>query len=169
MNRRQQSILLLSRLIETSAKLLVPIMPLVLLVLLHDRKYIRQYATWIGKLRVHVQELCQGPIRHYLTDVLMRHQNIPVHIQGECVQCGNCCLNKKCAFLVAVEEEKYQCGIYNSFLRKFSNCNSFPLHAQDIERYSCPSYTVVSIFPARTSQPVPDGECNPGFVRGQAN
>jgi hypothetical protein len=30
-------------------------------------------------------------------------------------------------------------------LRRFSNCNSFPLHAQDIERYACPSYKVVPI------------------------
>ncbi len=165
MSRRRQVIRRLGRAIEVCAQWAVPVMPLVLSCLFLDRKYVRDYRLWMGRLKVHVHELSQGPVQHYLADVLMKHQNIPVQIQGECIQCGNCCLNKKCAFLVKVEEEKYQCGIYSSRLRKFSNCNSFPLHAQDIERYSCPSFSVVSIFPARTSQPAPDVECNPNFAR----
>jgi hypothetical protein len=60
------------------------------------------------------------------------------------VQCGNCCLNRQCAFLEPIADGKFQCGIYGSYLRRFSNCGSFPLHAQDIERYQCPSYFVES-------------------------
>jgi len=157
------------RMVEIGAQCAVPIMPLILSCLFVDRKYVRDYRLWVGRLKVHVNELTKGPIRHYLADVLMQHQNIPVQIQGECIQCGNCCLNKKCAFLVKAAEETYQCGIYSSRWRKFSNCNSFPLHGHDIERYQCPSYSVVSIFPARTSQPVRDGECSPNFAREQVS
>ena len=72
---------------------------------------------------------------------------MPVAIHGECIQCGNCCLNRRCAFLEPVAGDKYQCGIYSSYLRRFSNCGSFPLHAHDIARYQCPSYYVAGEQP----------------------
>ena len=50
--------------------------------------------------------------------------------------------SKRCAFLESIDDGKYQCGIYGTYLRRFSNCGSFPLHAHDIERYQCPSYFV---------------------------
>ena len=81
-------------------------------------------------------------MEHYFRDVFLRVKQVPVTVYGECVQCGSCCLNKRCAFLEPIDGGKYQCGIYGTYLRKFSNCGSFPLHAQDIERYQCPSYFV---------------------------
>lgn len=125
-------------------QVLVPVMPVVISVLLLDLKYVRRYQAYKVKFQTHVNALRQGPIQHYFSDVWMKYKDIPVSIEGECVQCGNCCLNKQCAFLEPIDNDKYQCGIYNSMLRRFSNCNSFPLHAQDIERYACPSYKVVS-------------------------
>ena len=125
-------------------QVLIPVMPLIMSVLLLDMKYIRQYKTYTAKFQRHFNALKQGPVQHYLSDVLMKYQDIPVTIEGECIQCGNCCLNKQCAFLEPVGDDKYQCGIYTSTLRRYSNCNSFPLHAQDIERYACPSYKVVN-------------------------
>lgn len=129
---------------SASCHLLMPAMPVIMSLLLWDLKYIKNYKQSIDKFRQHFDALRQGPIQHYLSDVVMKYKDIPVTIEGECIQCGNCCLNKKCAFLQDVGDDKYQCGIYNSLLRKFSNCNSFPLHAEDIERYACPSYKVVS-------------------------
>lgn len=123
---------------------LIPVMPLIMSMLLWDMQYIRNYKQSIGKFQKHFNALRQGPVQHYFSDVWMRYKDIPVDIEGECVQCGNCCLNKQCAFLEPIGADKYQCGIYNSRLRRFSNCNSFPLHAQDIERYACPSYKVVN-------------------------
>ena len=127
------------------SRLLMPLMPLIMSLLLWDGKYIKNYAQSIQKFQRHFNALRQGPVQHYFSDVWLQYKNIPVSIEGECVQCGNCCLNKQCAFLEPVGQDKYQCGIYNSMLRRFSNCNSFPLHAQDIERYACPSYKVVPI------------------------
>ena len=47
-----------------------------------------------------------------------------------------------------MRDDKYQCGIYHSPLRQFSNCGSFPLSAHDIERYACPGYAVAQEAPA---------------------
>jgi len=129
---------------STLCILLIPVMPVIISVLLMDSKYVKSYKLFVGKFRKHFSALRQGPVQHYLSDVLLKYKEIPVTVEGECIQCGNCCLNKQCAFLESVGDDKYQCGIYNSMLRKFSNCNSFPLHAIDIERYACPSYKVVS-------------------------
>jgi len=146
MMRRQQVIHFLSKCLAHSAICFLPIMPVVLSLVLMDLKYVRQYPVWLRRLKLHFSELSKGPIEHFLSDVLMQHRQIPVHVQGECVQCGNCCLNKKCAFLVETIDEKFQCSIYTSRLRKFSNCSSFPLHANDIARYECPGYEVVPTF-----------------------
>lgn len=122
---------------------LLPLMPLVMTLLLRDGRYVRNYRAYFRKFVVHFQALRQGPVQHYLADVFLRVQQVPAHIEGECVQCGNCCLDKRCAFLEPMGEGKLGCGIYGTYLRRFSNCGSFPLHAQDIARYQCPSYFVV--------------------------
>ena len=123
---------------------LVPLMPLLMAVLLLDRRFLTDYRAQRAKFKIHFQALSQGPVAHYFNDVFLRYKQVPVTVYGECVQCGNCCLNRQCAFLEPIADGKFQCGIYGSYLRRFSNCGSFPLHAQDIERYQCPSYFVES-------------------------
>jgi hypothetical protein len=149
---REKSIEWMSQCFSLTCIGLMPLMPLLMSVLFLDSKYIKQYQYWLGKFRVHFAAIAKGPVTHYLSDVFLHYQDIPVHIQGECVQCGNCCLDKQCAFLEPIENDKFQCGIYHSRLRRYSNCNSFPLNAKDIERYQCPSYFVVNIVPVRTSR-----------------
>jgi hypothetical protein len=137
------------RLIRLAAKafcsaclFLVPVLPPVIALLLWDRRFLQNYRAQRAKFRVHFEALSQGPVEHFFTDVFLRYKQVPVTVHGECVQCGNCCLNRKCAFLEPIADDKFQCGIYGSYLRRFSNCGSFPLHAYDIERYQCPSYFV---------------------------
>ena len=122
--------------------LLVPVMPLIVALLLMDRRFLTDYRVQRTKFKIHFQALSKGPVAHYFNDVFLRFKQVPVTVYGECVQCGNCCLNRQCAFLEPIADGKFQCGIYGSYLRRFSNCGSFPLHAQDIERYQCPSYFV---------------------------
>lgn len=121
---------------------LVPLMPLIVALLLGERRFLTNYGAQRQKFRIHFHALSAGPVEHYFRDVFLRVKKVPVTVYGECVQCGNCCLNKRCAFLEALDGGRYQCGIYGTYLRKFSNCGSFPLHAHDIERYQCPSYFV---------------------------
>ena len=109
---------------------------------LPSQRYVRQYRHYVGKFSVHFDALSEGPVRHYLSDVFLQVKQVPDTIEGECVQCGNCCLNKRCAFLEPVGEDKFQCGIYNSPFRKLSNCGAFPISGEDIERYECPGYVL---------------------------
>lgn len=142
-----------SKVIFSVASVLTPVLPFFLFLLFWDKKIILNYADSLRKIRIHLEELSKGPVTHFLEDVFLREKNIPVQIQGSCTQCGNCCLNKRCFFLKAAEDDKLQCGIYGSFWRRFSNCNSYPLHAHDIERYACPGFSVIHITPASTSRP----------------
>ena len=140
--RRMQIVSVAAPAFSSLCLLLVPVMPVIVALLLWDRRFLTQYRVQREKFRVHFQALSAGPVEHYFRDVFLRVKQVPVTVYGECVQCGNCCLNKRCAFLEPIDGGKYQCGIYGTYLRKFSNCGSFPLHAHDIERYQCPSYFV---------------------------
>ena len=64
-----------------------------------------------------------------------------------CVQCGNCCVDRRCVFHEAIDNDKFQCGIFHSPFRKLSNCGSFPLNQWDIDRYACPNYTASALIP----------------------
>ncbi len=123
----------------------IPLSPLVLFLFFGKKKFLLEYANTVKKMRIHWHAVSAGPVRHYFEDVFLRNKNIPVQIQGTCVQCGNCCLNKQCVFLEPVAEDKFQCGIYSSPWRRFSNCNSYPLHHEDIARYNCPSFSVIPV------------------------
>ncbi|MDR3414737.1 MAG: hypothetical protein P4L83_00990 [Nevskia sp.] len=133
--------------------LLLPLLPLLASVAYQRSKYVVQYWRTLKKMLIHIQALSEGPVLHYLQDVAGRQTDIPAEIRGECTQCGNCCLDKRCVFLEKTADEKYQCGIYHSPLRRFSNCGSFPLSAHDIERYACPGYTVVQEAPIHWVHP----------------
>lgn len=142
LNWQRASVALFARAFSWGCKLLLPVMPALVALLLMDRRFLVRYRHYRAKFRIHFHALSQGPVEHYFKDVFFRFKQVPVTIHGECVQCGNCCLNRQCAFLEPLDEGKFQCGIYGTYLRRFSNCGSFPLHAHDIARYQCPSYYV---------------------------
>ncbi len=144
---RRSAVALLAKAFSWSCQGLLPVMPALMALLLLDRKFVANYRIYLAKFRIHFRALHQGPVEHYFNDVFFRFKQVPVAIQGECIQCGNCCLNRQCAFLEPVDGGKFQCGIYGSYLRRFSNCGSFPLHAHDIARYQCPSYFVAGQNP----------------------
>jgi hypothetical protein len=131
-------------------RLLLPVLPAVAALAFLNGKYLREYRLTLRKLRVHLQAVGEGPAERFFGTTLGTRQPDPeVQIGGHCVQCGNCCLNHRCMFLEPRGEGIFQCGIYTSFWRRFSNCSAFPVNAQDIERYACPSYFVVRAEPVR--------------------
>ncbi len=133
------------------AHCLLPLWPILMGLAFSKYRFILNYRSTLRSLIIYFKALKEGPIEHYLLDVVSVKNAIPANIQGSCIKCGNCCLDKKCIFLEQTSEHEYICGIYSSPLRKFSNCNSFPLNARDIERYSCPSFTVL---PSEKTQPI---------------
>ena len=140
---RERIAVALASLFNAACFLLLPVMPLIVSVLVWDSRYLRRYGHYFVKFVEPFKALREGPVRHYLADVFLQVREVPATIAGHCVQCGNCCLDKRCAFLQPLGDGKFACGIFHSTVRRFSNCGSFPLHARDIERYQCPSYFVV--------------------------
>jgi hypothetical protein len=132
--------------------LFLPVMPLLASLVFWRKKYLLNYVHSLKKTRIHIAAMRRGPAVHYFQDVLGQVSQVPDAIEGECIQCGNCCMNHQCLFLEQVDEQKYLCGIYHSPLRALSNCGSFPLNRDDIERYACPSYFVVPGTPQTATQ-----------------
>lgn len=123
---------------------LLPILPLLAAMAFMRWRFVRHYPNTLRKLRLHLEAMRDGPVQHFFHDVLGRAPTVPANIRGSCVQCGNCCMERRCAFLEQVGKDRYQCGIYSSFWRRFSNCGSYPLNQHDIDRYACPSYYAVT-------------------------
>jgi hypothetical protein len=132
-----------------SVLLLFPLLPFVAVLAFWQKHFLVNYFQTLKKIWHHLQAMCEGPAIHYFADVMGRASQVPEVMGGSCVQCGNCCMNKRCMFLQPIADNKFQCGIYSSPLRRFSNCGSFPLNAYDIERYECPSYFVIPIAVAK--------------------
>jgi hypothetical protein len=127
--------------------LFLPAMPLMMSLVFWRRDFASSYLQTLKRCLIHVKALREGPALHYFTEVAGRVPKVPAKIQGHCVQCGNCCMEHRCVFLVPMGENKFGCGIYDSHWRKFSNCGSFPLSQYDIDRYACPSYFVGKTIP----------------------
>jgi hypothetical protein len=125
----------------------LPILPLLASVVFLRPRFLWNYRQTLKKCAIHLAAMREGPALHYFGDVAGRAKQVPEQIGGSCVQCGNCCMEHRCMFLEEIASDKYQCGIYHSYWRRFSNCGSFPLNRHDIERYACPSYYVVTEKP----------------------
>jgi hypothetical protein len=137
----------LSRVYLLSLYCLLPVMPLLASIVFWKRHYVVQYAQSFKRCVIHVRAMGEGPALHYFNFVAGQAAQIPDQIQGSCIQCGNCCMEQRCAFLEPLGDHKFGCGIYNSPWRRFSNCGSFPMNQYDIDRYACPSYHVVEEQP----------------------
>ena len=130
--------------------LLLPVLPAVAALALLDGRYLRDYRGALRRFHVHLRAIAEGPADTFFgTAIGAPRAGPPVEIAGHCVQCGNCCMNHRCAFLEPRGGGIFQCGIYTSPLRRFSNCAAFPVDARDIVRYDCPSYFVVGPAPVR--------------------
>lgn len=124
---------------------ITPSLPLVAALLFWKKDYVLNYQQALKKIKIHVRAISEGPLQHYFQNILFFNDKVSESIAGHCSQCGNCCLNRQCFFLEQSEPDKYICGIYNSPLRRFSNCSSFPINSHDIKRYQCPTYSVVRL------------------------
>ena len=124
---------------------ITPSLPLVAALLFWKKDYLLNYQQTLKKIKIHVLAISDGPLQHYFQNILFFNKKVSEPITGHCSQCGNCCLNRQCFFLEQSETDKYICGIYNSPLRRFSNCISFPINSHDIERYQCPTYSWIRL------------------------
>ena len=66
-------------------------------------------------------------------------------VQGDCSHCGQCCLDKSCVFLEWTDEGLSRCSIHNNWFWKLTSCGSYPIDAQSIVTYNCPSFKAIPI------------------------
>ncbi len=130
----------------SSLLLVFPLLPLFAALVFWRIHFLTDYLQTLKNTAIHMRAMLEGPAIHYFADVMGRAHQVPQAMGGSCVQCGNCCMDKRCMFLQPIQDGRFQCGIYHSPLRRFSNCGSFPLNAYDIERYECPSYFVIQVM-----------------------
>jgi hypothetical protein len=150
---KKYSVQLLTNIILLLSKTSIFVLPLFFGLIFLKPKFVFKYSETLRKLRIHHKALSQGPVQRFVESFFAVRLNQSDQISGACTQCGNCCLNKQCAFLEPIDNGNFQCGVYNSPFRKFSNCGAFPISGEDIERYDCPGY-VVSPYPVIKLLPV---------------
>jgi hypothetical protein len=129
--------------------ILIPVLPVVASLIFLKKKYVLEYTATLKKLKIHIDALREGSVAYYFSSLFNLVTEPAVEIAGNCIRCGECCMNKRCVFLEQIGEKEYQCGVYHSPLRKFSNCGAYPVSQRDIDRYACPSYYVIQQIPIK--------------------
>lgn len=121
--------------------LLLPVWPLIAGALARDRRYVTRYPRSIVAVIAHMRASYRTHAfaRHLLRNLAPRSSAKPV---GNCTHCGNCCLEKSCIFVEFDPAGRSSCRIYGTRLWKLLACGEYPVDAQDIELYACPSFSI---------------------------
>lgn len=123
--------------------LLLPLWPLVAGALARDWRYLSRYPHSVLAAVAHMRAgyRTHALARHLVRTVAPRRSEKPV---GRCTHCGNCCLQKSCIFVEFDAAGHSSCRIYGTRLWKLLACGEYPVDAQDIELYACPSFSIPS-------------------------
>jgi hypothetical protein len=100
-------------------------------------RYRRSVVAAVGHMRAGYRT--HAIARHLERSVAPSRSAKPV---GNCTHCGNCCLQKSCMFVRFDAAGHSSCRIYGSRLWKLLACGEYPVDAQDIELYACPSFAI---------------------------
>jgi hypothetical protein len=124
---------------------LLPALPFLAAAIARDRDYVRRYPASLVQLARHIRATWRGRV---LTRILLRKfeptaLRQPQRIVGSCTHCGNCCLYRSCVFLRFDAEGRSSCRIYGTQLWQGLTCGKYPVDAEEIDLYACPSFTAV--------------------------
>ena len=126
--------------------LLLPLAPLTCTLLSGRLHYLRQYRATLVRSAHYLFALGQARvISRNLGRRLGMHDASAESIEGSCTHCGRCCVNRSCVFLGWHEDGGSHCTIYNNWFWKLTSCGSYPIDAQSIDTYGCPSFKSVPI------------------------
>jgi hypothetical protein len=122
---------------------LLPLLPLLAAAIARDRLYVRRYPASVMQLTRHIRATWRGRVLSRI--FLRRFEPValrrPQRIVGACSHCGNCCLYRSCVFLSFDEQGRSSCRIYGTRLWTRLTCGKYPVDAEEIELYRCPSFT----------------------------
>lgn len=136
---------------------LVPVLPLLAAAIARDRQYLRSYPASVVQVTRHIRATWRG---RALSRMLVRRLapaalHAPQRIVGSCTHCGNCCLYRSCVFLRIDARGQSSCRIYGGHLWKGLTCGEYPVDADEIELYSCPSFTALADPAGPTHRVIP--------------
>jgi hypothetical protein len=123
--------------------LTLPLAPFACAILAGDLGYLRRYFTTIARCARMTREMARA-------DVLARRIEIELSpraaapadvVTGACTHCGKCCIHQSCVYLERDEAGQSRCAIYNNWFWRKTSCGSYPISAQEIAVYDCPSFT----------------------------
>ena len=138
--------LLVEALAITAMTLLLPLAPLTCVLLSGRLHYLRQYRGTLVRSAHYLFALGQARvISRNLRRRLRLRDSSAESIEGSCTHCGRCCVKSSCVFLGWHADGGSHCTIYNNWFWKLTSCGSYPVDAQSIEIYGCPSFKSVPI------------------------
>ena len=122
------------------AAVLLPLLPLATSLVSADPGYLRRYGgtmrTCAHMLRAMARKRVIGRNLHRI----LRGSVDSERIEGHCVHCGNCCIDRKCVFVRVDTSGRSSCSIYGSRTFAALSCGQYPINAADIAVYACPTF-----------------------------
>ncbi len=123
---------------------LLPISPLVSALLAGDAGYVRRFGDTLRRCaRMLLAMRGKRVIARHLERALGRASETQ-KIEGQCVHCGACCIDRACVFLRFDAAGSSSCAIHGSTFFRSLSCASYPVTGDEIALYGCPSFRVVS-------------------------
>jgi hypothetical protein len=135
---------------------LLPLLPLLAAALTRDVQYARRYPATLLQVTRHIRATWRGrALSRMLVRKLEPAPGRPQHIAGSCTHCGNCCLYRSCVFLRFDEAGRSSCRIHGTRLWKQLTCGEYPVDADEIDLYRCPSFTASADAPGPAHRVIP--------------
>jgi hypothetical protein len=135
---------LVEALARSALALLLPLAPLTCALLSGRWQYLKHDRLTLGRSARYLRALAQARVvsRNLRRKLTLQEAE---KIEGHCTHCGRCCVNRSCVFLDWREDGSSHCAIYNNWFWKWTSCGGYPVDAQSIATYSCPSFKSVPI------------------------
>ncbi|MFN0162451.1 MAG: hypothetical protein ACKVQQ_14560 [Burkholderiales bacterium] len=123
---------------------LLPISPVVSALLALDAGYLRRFGDTLCRCaRMLVAMRAKRVVARRIERALGRSRQAQ-KIEGECVHCGACCIDRACVFLRFDAAGNSSCAIHGSAFFRTLSCASYPVTGDEIALYGCPSFRVAS-------------------------
>ncbi len=131
---------LLDSSVYAALMLTLPLAPLVASWIAQDKRYLLDYRRTLRQSRLHTSAIRRANVisRNFLRSKAEVSDTV---ISGSCTHCGRCCTHNTCVFLEATDDGQSRCSIYQSRFFSWLSCGAYPMTADDIAVYDCPSFT----------------------------
>jgi hypothetical protein len=125
---------------------LVVLSPIACAVLSGRARYLRRYRHTVAQSARCVQALGRARVIARNLERKLEQSRPPVEaIEGDCTHCGRCCIDRSCVFLEWDDQGASRCSVYGNWFWRMTSCGSYPVDAQSIAVYECPSFRAIPI------------------------